>query len=333
MSQRDEEQSRGDFEKVDRSLNEEGDRLHVLHATRERRRQWRGPKATVDPWQPVAVLVEPEVSRDRKWEEVLTLFLANRECPFHCAMCDLWKHTLDEPTPVGAIPAQIQKAQATNRSAPHIKLYNSGNFFDPLAIPPSDYPEIVRLTESYQTIIVENHPRLVESRCRSFAEACEGRLEVALGLETVHPEVLESLDKQLTVEIFDQAVERLLSWGASVRAFVILQLPGLRGNEAVEWAARSIEYAFARGVDCCSLIPARVGNGWMDRLQAEGKFEPPTLAQLVQVIESLESSNHSPKPRLQVDLWDIEKLHAGNIERSSALERLERCNRQQVWGE
>lgn len=300
----------------------------TLQAQRAMRRGMRGAKATVDPWQAVAVLVEPEVSRSRRWEDVLTLFLANRECPFHCSMCDLWKHTLDEPTPHGAIPAQIRRAQSQHPATRHIKLYNSGNFFDPLAIPECDYDEILELTGSYETIIVENHPRLCETRCQDFAARCDGRLEVALGLETIHPGVLKSLDKQLTVELFDFAVDRLLSWNASVRVFVILQLPGLRGNEAVEWAVRSIEHAAARGADCVSLIPARAGNGWMDWLQERGEFEPPTLAQLGQVLDELELRGIGRRARLQVDLWDIEKLLPGNCEQLPMIERLQKFNRE-----
>ena len=89
-----------------------------------------------------------------------TLFLTNRECPFRCLMCDLWKHTLEETVPVGAIPAQIDFALERLPPAKHIKLYNSGNFFDPQAIPREDYAEIARRVRSFDTLIVENHPRL-----------------------------------------------------------------------------------------------------------------------------------------------------------------------------
>ena len=59
-------------------------------------------------------------------------------------MCDLWKNTLTETVPVGAIPAQIEYALARLPAARVIKLYNSGSFFDPRAIPVADYPAIAR---------------------------------------------------------------------------------------------------------------------------------------------------------------------------------------------
>ncbi|MCA9104773.1 MAG: radical SAM protein [Pirellulaceae bacterium] len=313
-----------------------GGPLHApdSRAARRQRRELREPKQSLDPWRPVAMAWEPELSRDRSWEPVQTVFLANRECPFHCTMCDLWKQTLDHPTPLGAIPAQIRVAQSALAPAPHIKLYNAGNFFDPLAIPPNDHTEILELTSDYRTVIVENHPRLCGRRCQEFCRSCDGRLEVALGLETVHPTVLASLDKQLTVDVFDRAVDDLLSANASVRAFVILQLPGLRDEAAVEWAVRSIEHAWARGVDCCSLIPARAGNGWMDQLLAAGLFEPPRIELLEATVDRIlanRARSASPTPRLQVDLWDIEKLSSSTDQREEIIARLAHFNQHQAW--
>ena len=48
-------------------------------------------------------------------------------------MCDLWRHTLDEPTPDGAIPKQIEFALERLPQASVVKLYNTGKFFDSAA--------------------------------------------------------------------------------------------------------------------------------------------------------------------------------------------------------
>ena len=107
--------------------------------------EYRPPKADVDPAIPYLFLHEREIQQDGIVMDVNTIFLTNRECPFKCVMCDLWRHTLDEPTPAGVIPRQIEHALERLPSADGVKLYNSGNFFDGKAIPRIEYEEIAEL--------------------------------------------------------------------------------------------------------------------------------------------------------------------------------------------
>ncbi len=265
----------------------------------------RGPKASVNPYRPYAWLVEPEHAANGRVEDVATLFLTNRECPFRCLFCDLWRHTLDEPTPAGAIPTQIAWALAQLPTAPHIKLYNSGNFFDPLAIPVADYPAIAELVRGFETVIVENHPRLCGPRVWDFQQQLGSQLEVALGLETVHPEILPRLNKQLTVADFEQACRDLRAHDCNVRTFVILRLPGMSDAEGVEWALRSMETAFAAGAQCVSVIPARAGNGAMEHLADQDWFSPPDIAALY---ETLCRGLELRAGRVFVDTWGWESL-------------------------
>src|SRR5258708_4429683 len=68
----------------------------------------RPPKKVVDPARPYAFLVELERTMEGTVEDTAVLFLTNRECPFQCLMCDLWKNTTDVRTADGAIPGQIE---------------------------------------------------------------------------------------------------------------------------------------------------------------------------------------------------------------------------------
>ena len=68
----------------------------------------RGEKNVVDPNKPYAWLVEKEHTAAGKIEDTAIVFLTNRECPWHCLMCDLWKNTTDTSVPKGAIPRQIE---------------------------------------------------------------------------------------------------------------------------------------------------------------------------------------------------------------------------------
>ena len=75
----------------------------------------------LDPLRPWQFLAEEERSSGGEIALVNTVFLTNRECPWRCVMCDLWKNTLTETVPVGAIPSQIEYALARLPAAPAVK--------------------------------------------------------------------------------------------------------------------------------------------------------------------------------------------------------------------
>ncbi len=280
----------------------------------------RPPKLPLDPWRPYAYLVEPERTASGRVEDVATIFLTNQECPFRCTMCDLWKYTLDERVPVGAIPAQINHALARLPAARHIKLYNAGNFFDAQAIPPEDHAAIAARVCHFETIIVENHPRLTDDRCVTFRDLLSSslptrfndgpRLEIALGLETVHPDILSRLNKRMTVEDFDRAASFLRGHDIDVRAFLLLKPPGLNERDGIEWCVKSLSHAFEVGASVCSVIPTRAGNGIMDRLAESGDFSLPTIRSMEEVLErGIELCRAGDTARrVFIDLWDAEKF-------------------------
>ena len=284
----------------------------------------RPAKKKLDPYKPYNYLHEREVDDRGVQRKVNTLFLTNSECPFKCTMCDLWKHTLDRPTPEGAIPEQIAFALNRLPEASVVKLYNNGNFFDTKAIPAADYPVIARLLRGYDRLIVENHPKLCNERCLEFNTMLDGKLEIALGLETIHPEVLPKLNKQITVENFSEAVSFLSANDIATRAFILLNPPYLtNARENIEWTVKSVEFAFEAGVGTCSIIPTRAGNGIMDKLKRDGSFIPPTL----QALEtSFEQSLELEKGRVFADLWDLK--HFSNCDRcfEERKSRLEEMN-------
>ena len=266
----------------------------------------RPAKNAVDPYRPYLFLVERERTAAGDVEDVATIFLVNRECPWRCLMCDLWKNTTDESVPAGAVPAQIDYALAHLPPARHVKLYNSGNFFDARAVAPADHAAIAQRVGRFATVIVENHPKLCGQACLRFRDLLGTNLEVALGLETVHPDVLPRLNKSMTLDDFARAVEFLLSDGIAVRAFILLRPPYLSEAEGVEWAIKSLEYALTLGVGCCSVIPTRGGNGALEWLRAAGQFAPPRLRSLEL---TLEAGLTLRRGRVFADLWDAQRFY------------------------
>ena len=284
----------------------------------------RGPKKKLSPIEPYEFLVESERSASGEVVEVATIFLTNRECPFRCLMCDLWKNTLDEPVRLGDITKQIRFALDRLPSTQTLKLYNSGNFFDSKAIPAGDRQEIAKLCEGFDTVVIENHPNLCNQQCLEFRDELSGHLEIAMGLETVHPEVLPSLNKQMTLDEFRHASEFLVRNDISVRAFVLLKPPYLNEDEGIEWALKSIDFAVECGVSCVAVIPTRAGNGAIDLLQSRGEFSPPKLRSLESVLEqSLAPEN---RYRVFADVWDAKQFARCRRCADERIQRIEKMN-------
>ena len=91
-------------------------------------------RAPLNAWRPYEFLHENERAHNGEIVPTNTIFLTNRECPWKCLMCDLWRNTLQETVPNGAIAAQIEWALQQLPPARQIKLYNSGSFFPTLFI-------------------------------------------------------------------------------------------------------------------------------------------------------------------------------------------------------
>ena len=305
-------------------------------------RSQRGARNPVDPRRPYSFLIEQERAASGDILPVVTVFLTNRECPWRCVYCDLWKNTLEESVPPGAIPEQIDFAFAqlarsstavpaasggqfsvecdlhfdhaggtpvllsTTPPRPHLKLYNAGSFFDPRAIPPEDYPAIAARARDFAHVIVECHPSLVNDRVLRFREMLPPgvTLEVAMGLETAHPEVLAKLNKRMTLDDIARAAEFLHTHQIALRSFILVKPPFETDEaEALHWARRSLDFAFDCHSSVAVLIPVRGGNGALEELARRGEFSPPRLATLE---TALDYGLALRRGRVFADGWDIE---------------------------
>jgi hypothetical protein len=183
-----------------------------------------------------------------------------------------------------------------------LKLYNSGSFFDPHAIPPQDYAAIAERADRFDRVIVENHPALVGDACLRFRDLLPGRLEIAMGLETAHPGVLAKLNKRMTLDQFSKAANFLRRHDIDVRVFILVQPPYIAPEEALPWVQRGLDFAMEHGATAATLIPTRAGNGAMEVLMERGDFVPPALHTLEAAVEyglGLKAG------RVFADLWGL----------------------------
>jgi radical SAM enzyme (TIGR01210 family) len=189
---------------------------------------------------------------------------------------------------------------------------------------------VARLAAGFERVIVECHPAFVGSRCREFRDLLDGpRLEVAIGLETAHPEVLQRLNKRMTLDQFRQAAAFLQGESIDLRVFLLVRPPWLSEAEGIDWGKRSLDFAWECGASVCSLIPTRGGNGAMEALAHEPRpdgapvYVPPAL---ISVEAVLEYGLTGGAGRVFADLWEIERFAVCPDCSAARIARLRRMN-------
>jgi hypothetical protein len=188
-----------------------------------------------------------------------------------------------------------------------LKLYNSGNFFDPQSIPQTDYRAIARRCTGFSRLVVENHPRFGHDRLLRFRDLLTVPLEVAVGLETVQPRWLNQLGKQMTRDDFDRYAKWLSGHSVDLRVFLMIGVPGISVRESVRWVRLSIRHAVRAGARHISLIPARFGAGWDGRGDELPGLSTETLAEIQRVaLRDVEG-----RTMVTIDLWDIDHRDPG----------------------
>jgi radical SAM enzyme (TIGR01210 family) len=288
-------------------------------------RSLRPARRTVDPYRAHGSIVELERRPSGRVEQALTLFASGAECPFTCSFCDLWQWTIEGTTPPGALAHQVEQVLELHDGVQpdRFKFYNASNFFDKRAVPPEDVDRIVELTSAFASVTVESHANTIGSAVVAFSKRIAGRLEVAMGLETIHPVAMTHLNKRLDLARFDTATRLLSEHDIDLRVFVLLGAPHVPVAESIEWTSRTVAYAVDRGAAVVSIIPVRGGNGEMERLQALGHFAPPTLMDLERAIDASAALSSAV---VTADLWDAEQLAGCEHCRGARVERLRQWN-------
>ena len=204
-----------------------------------------------------------------------------------------------------------------------LKLYNASNFFDHRAVPPEDLPALADLASPFVGVTVESHANLVGTPALAFSARIPGRLEVAIGLETIHPAAAAHLNKRMDLSRFDCAADFLMLHDIDLRVFVLVGAPYVAPEESVEWTVRTAEHAAQRGAAAIALIPVRGGNGELERLAASGHFAPPSLRQLEAALDRCLGLG---RVVVAADLWDVDRLAACSECGPRRVERLRRVN-------
>jgi hypothetical protein len=131
----------------------------------------------------------------------------------------------------------------------------------------------------------------------------------------------------MTLEQFAEAADFLHVNGIDLRAFILVQPPFIKPDEALYWAERSLDFAFACDATAASLIPTRGGNGAMETLAASGQF---VIPQLALIEDAMSYGLRLRRGRVFVDLWDLQKGSECSQCFAARVDRLQSMNLSQL---
>ncbi|MGQ9583311.1 MAG: archaeosine biosynthesis radical SAM protein RaSEA [Thermoplasmatota archaeon] len=230
-----------------------------------------------DPRKPVASWSEPEALEGRV-ERAAVVVLRTRGCAWaKCSMCGYHREAV--PATAEDIVAQLGVWLGGVGGERVAKIYTSGSFFDEREIPPDARGAILAAVgRRFERVVVETRPGFLSEGALAAALAACPQLEVALGLESVSPRVLEhSIGKGFALSDFERAAALVRRMGGRVRTYILLKPPFLTEREALEDAVSSALRA-APLSHCISLNPVNVQRGTpVEALWKRGLYRPPWL--------------------------------------------------------
>ncbi len=205
-----------------------------------------------------------------------------------CSMCgyvsDCFTDVSEED-----LAKQWSAALAAYRDQPVVKVYNSGNFFDPNEIPPRIRRRILGdLGERCRKVVVENLPQLVRKPLLEEALGLCERFEVAIGLETANDFVRDHcISKDFHFDRYVEAARVARECGASVKTYLLLKPPFLSERASMVDVVTSAK-AVDGLTDTISINPTNVQKDTLvDILYRRGEYRSPWLWSLVEVLKDL----------------------------------------------
>lgn len=247
-----------------------------------------------DPTQYISAWREPEVLEGQE-VEAFVLILRTRGCYWArksgCSMCgyvsDGFANVREED-----LRRQWEAALRAYGGQPVVKLYNSGNYFDPSEIPPAFRQTIYEdLGDRCEKLIVENLPQLVRKPLLEEALRHLKRFEVAIGLETANDFVRDrTISKDFTFRRYLEALEVARSCGVTTKTYLLLKPPFLSEKAALQDVVASARAVDGR-TETISINPTNVQKDTLvDRLYRRGEYRPPWLWTAVEALRGLRGS-------------------------------------------
>ena len=201
-----------------------------------------------------------------------------------CSMCGYSKDTLGRSATPGELAAQLARARARYRGEPYVKIYTSGSFLDDREVDPLSRVEVMKSFSGARRILFETLPEFANSETLGpLREAFPGEIEVALGLESTDPVVLQRfVNKGSSPSDYLAAADRVRAMGLRAKGYLLLKPPYLTEAEAIADVVRSVRAA-ASHFDGLSVNPVHIQSGTVvEWLYRRRQYRPPWLWSVVE---------------------------------------------------
>jgi radical SAM enzyme (TIGR01210 family) len=243
---------------------------------------------TFDPRRYISLWTEKDLL-DGKVVDALVVIFRTRGCYWArksgCSMCGYVNDVAGE---VGEadLRHQLDRVLESYADQPFVKIYTSGNFFDPYEVPPPVRRAILKaFGERADKVLVETLAHLVRREDLEEAVGLCPRLEIALGLESADDDVLRhAVNKYWGLKDHARAYALAHEAGATVKTYLLIKPPFLTERGAIEDAVASGHLADPYS-DTISFNPLNVPrNTLVEALWRRGEYRPPWLWSVVEVL-------------------------------------------------
>ena len=193
-----------------------------------------------------------------------------------------------------------QSLGAILKASPQVLcLYTSGSFLDQHELPLSARNRILSYVaeiESVETVVIESLPHFISAH--ALDELCERlggkQIRIGMGLDSSRDFIRTILyQRNIPTSNYQIAIELCQAYEIQTTAYIVLGNPLLSPETARADTIRSIEEAFSFGFSEVSIEPIALQPSTLqDAFQRSGLYEPPTIWDVVAVLNSLPKRIH-----------------------------------------
>jgi archaeosine synthase beta-subunit len=205
-----------------------------------------------------------------------------------CSMCGYAKDTLGRSATPVELRSQLDGVLRAYRDEPYVKFYTSGSFLDDREVDPASREAFLgAFAGRARRVLFETLPEFAQpATLDPLRAAFPGEIEVALGLESTQPVILQKfINKGAPPSDYLAAGDRVRSLGLKAKAYLLLKPPYLTEGESIEDVVRSVGVA-AEHFDAISINPVHIQNGTVvEWLYRRGRYRPPWLWSLLEAMQ------------------------------------------------